>query len=63
LKYENIFLHISFGFLMFELSKPSSNKSNPQHTQQSTMKQSIYSFKVTDLEGKEFDFASLKGKK
>ena len=26
-------------------------------------KQSIYQFKVTDLTGKEFDFASLKGKK
>ena len=26
-------------------------------------KQSIYQFKVTDLSGKEFDFASLKGKK
>lgn len=30
---------------------------------QTTMKQSIYTFKVEDLEGKEFDFASLKGKK
>jgi len=27
------------------------------------MKQNIYQFKVTDLSGKEFDFASLKGKK
>jgi glutathione peroxidase len=27
------------------------------------MKQSIYTFKVQDIEGKEFDFASLKGKK
>ena len=27
------------------------------------MKQSIYTFKVEDLEGNEFDFASLKGKK
>ncbi len=25
--------------------------------------QTVYSFKVTDIEGKEFDFASLKGKK
>lgn len=32
-------------------------------TTQTTMKQSIYTFKVEDLEGKEFDFASLKGKK
>lgn len=32
-------------------------------TTQTTMKQSIYTFKVEDLDGKEFDFASLKGKK
>jgi glutathione peroxidase len=32
-------------------------------TTQTTMKQSIYTFKVEDLEGNEFDFASLKGKK
>lgn len=32
-------------------------------TTQTAMKQSIYTFKVEDLEGKEFDFSSLKGKK
>ena len=32
-------------------------------TAQPMGKQSIYQFKVTDLSGKEFDFASLKGKK
>lgn len=32
-------------------------------TDQTMEKQSIYQFKVTDLSGKEFDFASLKGKK
>ncbi|CAM3974505.1 glutathione peroxidase [Flavobacterium antarcticum] len=32
-------------------------------TDQTMEKQSIYQFKVTDLTGKEFDFASLKGKK
>lgn len=32
-------------------------------TAQPMEKQSIYQFKVTDLSGKEFDFASLKGKK
>jgi glutathione peroxidase len=35
-----------------------------QKTKSNTMtKQNIYQFKVTDLSGKEFDFASLKGKK
>ncbi|GGD26800.1 glutathione peroxidase [Flavobacterium orientale] len=32
-------------------------------TTETTMKQAIYTFKVEDLEGKEFDFASLRGKK
>ena len=32
-------------------------------TTQTTMKQSIYTFKVEDLEGKEFDFETLRGKK
>lgn len=38
--------------------KPSNNK-----TTQVMEKQNIYQFKVQDLTGKEFDFASLKGKK
>jgi glutathione peroxidase len=45
-------------------------QNNAQNKEQTTAKsektmekQSIYQFKVTDLSGKEFDFASLKGKK
>ena len=33
------------------------------NTEKTMEKQSIYQFKVTDLSGKEFDFATLKGKK
>lgn len=40
------------------------NKNTSAVKKDQTMeKQSIYQFKVTDLSGKEFDFASLKGKK
>lgn len=40
------------------------NKKQTTSKSEKTMeKQSIYQFKVTDLSGKEFDFASLKGKK
>ena len=45
-------------------------ENNAQNKKQTTVeskktmeKQDIYQFKVTDLSGKEFDFASLKGKK
>lgn len=51
------------GFLMLSCQNQAQTKSQSSTSQQSTMKQSIHSFKVTDLEGKEFDFASLKGKK
>lgn len=50
-------------FLMLSCQNQAQTKSQSSATQQSTMKQSIHSFKVTDLEGKEFDFATLKGKK
>lgn len=40
------------------------NKKNAVKEKNKTMSaQNIYQFKVTDLSGKEFDFASLKGKK
>lgn len=39
-------------------------KSKPAKEKNTTMtKQNLYQFKVTDLSGNEFDFASLKGKK
>lgn len=38
-------------------------KQTNTETEKPMEKQSIYQFKVTDLSGKEFDFASLKGKK
>lgn len=57
---------LAFAFLALS---PSIVKANEYIKQTSTMKessknqQSIYQFKVSDLYGNEFDFASLKGKK
>ena len=56
---KNLFICI-FG-LFFLTSCQGQNKQNkPEETMQ---KQTIYQFKVEDLSGKTFDFASLKGKK
>ncbi len=38
-------------------------QNKPTKTEETMEKQTIYQFKVKDLSGKEFDFASLKGKK
>jgi glutathione peroxidase len=57
---KNIHL-LSLSLLLFlnftSLAQAQSNKKNKME------KQTIYQFKVQDLSGKEFDFASLKGKK
>jgi len=56
------FLIIFSCFMLLSCQNQAQTKKGNTATQ-STMKQSIYTFKVEDLEGKEFDFASLKGKK
>jgi glutathione peroxidase len=56
------FLIIFSCFMLMSCQNHAQNKKENTSTS-NTMKQSIYSFKVEDLEGKEFDFASLKGKK
>jgi len=53
-------LIIVFGVFLF-WSCQGQNK--PAKTDATMPKQTIYQFKVKDLSGKEFDFASLKGKK
>jgi glutathione peroxidase len=56
---KNLFI-CAFG-LFFLMSCQGQNKQNkPEATME---KQTIYQFKVEDLSGKQFDFASLKGKK
>lgn len=54
---------IIFSFFMLMSCQNQAQTKKENSTTQTTMKQSIYTFKVEDLEGKEFDFASLKGKK
>lgn len=56
------FLIIFSCFLLMSCQNQAQTKKENKVTQPA-MKQSIYTFKVEDLEGNEFDFASLKGKK
>lgn len=55
------------AFLMISCQNQAQNAQNQTITDSKTKttmkKQSIHQFKVSDLEGNEFDFASLKGKK
>ena len=54
---------IIFSFFMLMSCQNQAQTKKENKATKTTMKQSIYTFKVEDLEGKEFDFASLKGKK
>lgn len=54
---------IIFSFFLLMSCQNQAQTKKENSTTQTTMKQSIYTFKVEDLEGKEFDFSSLKGKK
>ena len=56
---KNLFMY-AFGLFLFWSCQGQKNQSKTFTTMQ---KQTIYQFKVEDLSGKEFDFASLKGKK
>jgi len=53
--------------LMFSCQNQAQNKKNEttitSNTKENMQKQTIHQFKVTNLEGEEFDFSSLKGKK
>ena len=66
---ENIkkFTGIFFAALILSCSTPKKNKSNrvtAMASNQNVMnKESIHQFKVSDINGKTFDFSSLKGKK
>lgn len=63
---KNIFM-IAFGVLNLVACQQNTAQNKkavtPNEKNKAMNKQSIYQFKVTDLSGKEFDFASLKGKK
>ena len=56
---KNLFIY-AFGILLFWNCQ---GQNKPSKTDVIMQKQTIYQFKVEDLSGKTFDFASLKGKK
>ena len=59
-----IVVTLSALFLLTSCQNQAQTKSKPSITENIIMeKQTIYQFKVKDLEGNDFDFASLKGKK
>jgi len=58
-----IVLACSSLLLCGNLSQAQSKKANKIKSENPMSKQNIYQFKVEDLSGNEFDFASLKGKK
>jgi glutathione peroxidase len=49
--------------ILFSCQNQAQNNKKTMETQTPTKAETIYQFKVKDLYGKEFDFASLKGKK
>jgi len=59
----NILFALSGIVLLGNASVNSQSKSTSKIETKTTMNTSIHQFKVQDLYGKEFDFASLKGKK
>lgn len=60
---KNVLAVLSFIMLFFSINSSAQNKPNKKTENKNTMNKSIYQFKVEDLSGSEFDFASLKGKK
>lgn len=61
---KNALLAVCCSILLYSCQNQAQTQSSYSNKTSVTMeKQSIHQFKVTDLSGKEFDFASLKGKK
>lgn len=60
---KNLLSILSFIMLFFGTISHAQTKFNKKKENKNTMDQSIYQFKVEDLNGKKFDFSSLKGKK
>lgn len=60
---KNIVLAITGLFLMCSSQNQAQSKATIKKTEKKQTMQTIYQFKVEDLNGKEFDFSSLKGKK
>ena len=59
----NLILMVSCVFLFSCQNQAQTNEATTNSKAEATMKQTIYSFKVEDIDGKTFDFSTLKGKK
>ena len=59
---KNLSLFVTI-LILFSCQNQAQNNKKTMETQTPIVTETIYQFKVTDLYGKEFDFATLKGKK
>lgn len=59
---KNLSLFVTI-LILFSCQNQAQNNKKTMETQTPILTETIYQFKVTDLYGKEFDFATLKGKK
>ncbi len=59
----NFIVLVACVMLMSCQNQAQNKKETANTTTEKVMKQSIHTFKVQDIEGKEFDFATLKEKK
>lgn len=59
----NFIVLVTCATLMSCQNQAQNKRETANVTTEKVMKQSIHTFKVQDIEGKEFDFATLKGKK
>ncbi|VXA95804.1 Glutathione peroxidase [Flavobacterium sp. 9AF] len=57
------FLMICTIIFLYQQNGVAQNKKNSSNAKNNIMKETIYQFKVEDIEGNTFDFAALKGKK
>jgi glutathione peroxidase len=61
---KNLVIIATFALILFSCQNQAQpKKSETNMSTPSIAKETIYQFKVEDLSGKSFDFASLKGKK
>ena len=60
---KNVLLLASCALLLFSCKNQAQSQKSETNMTTPLAKETIYQFKVEDLSGKSFDFASLKGKK
>lgn len=60
---KKVLLILCLPLLFFNCESNAQKNNDAAHAQETMKKETIYQFKVQDLEGNEFDFSTLKGKK